>query len=218
MIEELAEELVALGIPPGKAARIVTAAFAAGAAANSGGIPVDFVAEKRREWDRNRKRTKQVSGGIPVDSGGIPLSALSLKNLNKKEKKERAGKHPIPVEWQPSEKHFAWAEKEHIPRSAVISKAEDMRLWAQSTGEQKKDWDATLFVWMRRDAAKLRDKPPVKGSGVPLGAGDRSWDLWKSHYRDTGNLQMVRIMEMQAQKGNAITVPSEYPPGHERAA
>jgi hypothetical protein len=221
-IGAMVDDLVAAGCAPAVAARIVAEAFTAGLASSVvRGIPVDTAAEKRREYDRNRKREIRLglrtSGGNPVDSAECPTEALSLKSSNKESKKERARKHPCPVDWQPNEKHFAWAEKEHIPRSAVLSKAEDMRLWAQSTGEQKKDWDATLFVWLRRDAPKLRLVTPT-ASGVQVKAGDRSWDLWKAHYRDIGQHKTAALMDSQAQRGGSITVPSEYPPGHERAA
>lgn len=163
----MVDNLIAAGCEPGVAARIVAEAFTAGVLS----APVrrqsaDESADRRREKDAARKREQRALAKMSADnpqtsaeSADCPKQALSLLEDNKKEKKERARKHPCPPTWEPNEKHFTWAEQEHIPRSAVLSKAEDMKLWAQSTGEQKKDWDATLFVWMRRDAAKLRIVP-----------------------------------------------------------
>jgi hypothetical protein len=224
-IGAMVDNLVAAGCAPAVAARVVAEAFAAGVlSAPVRGLSADISAENRREKDRERKRIERAASKKSADnpqtsaeSADCPTQALSLKSSNKEDKKERARKHSCPADWQPNEKHFAWAEKEHIPKSAVLSKAEDMRLWAQSTGEQKKDWDATLFVWLRRDAPKLRLVTPT-ASGVQVKAGDRSWDLWKAHYRDIGQHKTAALMESQAQRGGSITVPSEYPPGHERAA
>jgi hypothetical protein len=221
----MVDNLVAAGCAPAVAARVVAEAFAAGVlSAPVRGLSVDETTEKRRERDRIRQALKRAEAKKSPDnpptsaeSADCPTRALSLKSLNKEDKKERARKHPCPVDWQPNEKHFAWAEKEHIPQSAVLSKAEDMRLWAQSTGEQKKDWDATLFVWLRRDAPKLRVVKPT-AAGTQIKAGDRSWDVWKAHYRDIGQQRAAALMDSQAQRGGSITVPSEYPPGHERAA
>ena len=223
-IGAMVEELVTAGTPPAVAARIVAEAFTAGvASAVVRGQSADISAENRREKDRERKRIERAASKKSADnpqtsaeSADCPNEALSLKSLSK-DKKERARKHPCPPDWQPNEKHFAWAAKEHIPQSAVLSKAEDVRLWAQSTGEQKKDWGATLEVWLRRDAPKLRVVKPTT-SGVQIKVGDRSWDLWKAHYRDIGQQKTAALMDSQAQRGGAITVPSEYPPGHERAA
>lgn len=155
----MVDALVEAGCSPGVAARIVAEAFTAGVASavvRSGGIPVDLTAEKRREWDRNRKRNKTNSGGIPVESGGIPQEAPT-QDINIK-KKVGTRKHPLPPEWQPNESHFEKAAEKQIPRSAVLSKAEDMRLWAQSSGSTKADWDATFHGFLRRDADKLRER------------------------------------------------------------
>jgi hypothetical protein len=218
-------KLIAAGCAPDVAAAVVAEVFTAGVlSAPVRGQSVDETTEKRRERDRIRQALKRAEAKKSADnpptsaeSADCPTEALSLKIIKKEDKKERARKHPCPADWQPKERHFAWAEKENIPRSAVLSKAEDMRLWAQSTGEQKKDWDATLEVWLRRDAPKLRVVKPTV-SGVQIKAGDRSWDLWKAHYRDIGQQKTAALMDSQAQRGGAITVPSEYPPGHERAA
>lgn len=176
MIGEIVQRLIAAGAPADVAASAVAEAFACGAAsAVSGGIPVDRVAEKRRAYDRERKRAGRTippdSGGIPVESGGIPktvhtLSSSPQSQTIEKEKKVRARKIPCPPEWQPNENHFAKADELRIPRSAVMAKAEDMRLWAKSTGAMKVDWDATFHGFLRRDAEKLRGRNENTGNVI----------------------------------------------------
>lgn len=162
MIGEIVQRLIAAGTPPEVAAVAVAEAFAAGASCgNSGGIPVDLVAEKRRAYDRQRKRN---SGGIPVESGGIPESASSLK----KEKKKRGEK--LPPEWTPSEVHFKQASELGHDSVWLKSQAEDMRLWARANEHRavarKLDWDLTFTTWIRRNA---------KPGGRPMTAAQRAY-------------------------------------------
>src|SRR5690349_15380129 len=102
----MVKALIEAGTPPDLAAVIVTEAYAAGAASVqvSSGIPAESRLEKIRAADRERKRNKANSSGIPVESSGIHGKALTL---TKKEKKVSKPKHPIPPEFQPSEDHFA---------------------------------------------------------------------------------------------------------------
>jgi hypothetical protein len=174
-------------------------------ARNSGGIPVDAAAEKRRAWDRERKKK---SGGIPVESGGIPESALTPKKDNNKKVSKRK---PIPPEWKPSEVHFQKAAEMNIPRSAVEAKAEDMRIWAGSSGAVKADWDLTFHGFLRRDAPKLaiRGSPSVS----TITPESPSWNIWRSFFRDTGKHNHVRLMDKSASDGKPFTVQSEWPPG-----
>jgi hypothetical protein len=179
-------------------------------ARNSGGIPVDAAAEKRRAWDRERKRK---SGGIPVESGGIPESALILKkDTYKKEKKVRAAKHPLPPEFQPTEDHFAYGAERGYSRDGVLDKFEDMRIWAGSSGAVKTDWGLTLLGFLRRDTPK-KSQSPRAGPMLTITPADRSWNAWKSHFRDAGQNGRAAIMDKCASDGKPFTVQSEWPPG-----
>lgn len=92
-----------------------------------------------------------------------PLTLTSYPSDNQNKKKEekkvraprRAPASPLPADWQPTQSHFDAAEKLKIPIAAVLSKAEDMRIWAKSSGAIKADWDATFHGFLRRDAEKL---------------------------------------------------------------
>jgi hypothetical protein len=177
-------------------------------ASHSGGNPVEARLQKIRAYDRNRKR---LSSGIPAEFQRNDETALTLKEVNKKEKKVRATKHPLPAEWKPNEKHFAAAEEMKIPEAAVLSKAEDLRIWAGSTGALKADWDLTFHGFLRRDAPKLAVSTPK--TAVTITPESQSWNRWKSHYRDTGKNFAAAHMDKCASDGKPFTVPSEFPPG-----
>lgn len=142
--------------------------------------------------------------------------ALTYKKDIKEDKKVKARKHPLSADWKPSEVHYEAAAKLSIPKSAVDAKAEDMRIWAGSTGALKLDWDLTFHGFLRRDAPKLA----VRGSptATTITPQSPSWNPWKSHYRDTGQNFSAKKMDESASNGKPWTVPSEYPPGYKSEA
>lgn len=215
IVAELVTRLIASGAAPDVAAVAVTEAFAAGA--QSGGFRVESALEKRRAWDREYRRNKKQhppeSTRNPPDPPESEKHALSLKTDNKKEKKERVRRHVIPPEYQPSERVFELAAKMDIPRSAVLAKAEDLKTWAESTGELKASWDATLLVWLRRDRSKLAvsSEGPVKLSeltGFYAEFGSPEQDAWDSYYRRTKGLNAPR------DKRGGWRFPSQWPPDY----
>jgi hypothetical protein len=182
-ITTMVDELIAAGCAPAVAARIVTASYLAGVQSmadrgNSGGIPVDSVAEKRRAYDRERKRK---STGIPPDSTGTPRNSENA-SLSKKDKKEDIKEerealseqfhrkpttrgHRLPDDWQPAPADDATAIALIGPdrRAAELEKFRDH--WRQQAGAKgvKADWDATWRNWFRR-AAEFRPRhgPPAR--------------------------------------------------------
>lgn len=206
-IGAMIKTLIEAGTPPDVAAVVVTEAFVAGV--NSTGIPMESRLEKIRAADRERKRNKTVSTGIPLESDGIPESALTPKKDNIKKVSKRK---PIPPEWHPSEVHFTKAAEMNIPRSAVEAKAEDMRIWAGSSGAVKADWDLTFHGFLRRDAAKLAQVVP-RAEMLTITPQSRSWNAWKSHFRDAGLNGRAAIMDKCASDGKPFTVQTEWPPG-----
>jgi hypothetical protein len=214
VIGEMVQTLIAAGTPPDVAAVVVAEAYAAGMlAGNSSGIPPESRLEKIRTADRERKRNKAVSTGIPLESTGIPETALILKkDTYKKEKKVRATKHPLPPEFQPTEDHFAYGAERGYSRDGVLDKFEDMRIWAGSSGAVKTDWGLTLLGFLRRDTPK-KSQSPRAGPMLTITPADRSWNAWKSHFRDTGQNGRAAIMDKSASDGKPFTVQSEWPPG-----
>ena len=210
-IADMVQEMLARGVP---AETVVMAVRGAELASkNSTGIPPDSAAEKRRAYDRERKRKKANSTGIPPDSTGTPQKALILKNL--KDKKVRATKHPLPPEWTPSEDHFAYGEKRGYSRSGVLDKAEDLRIWAGSSGAQKADWGLTFLGFLRRDGPKLHQSMSAAPNPnlTCITPDSRSWNAWKSYFRDAGKNTHAALMDKCASDGKPFTVQSEWPPG-----
>jgi hypothetical protein len=215
-IGEMVQTLIAAGTPPDVAAVVVAEAYAAGMlAGNSSGIPPESRLEKIRAADRERKRNRAVSSGIPLESTGIPETALILKkDTYKKEKKVRATKHPLPPEFQPTEDHFAYGAERGYSRDGVLDKAEDMRIWAGSSGAQKADWGLTLLGFLRRDAPKREQSLSLTNPNLrTITPQSRSWNAWKSHFRDAGKNSHAAIMDRCASDGKPFTVQSEWPPG-----
>src|SRR6185503_17782540 len=113
-------------------------------------------------------------------------------------------KHPCPQTWAPKDEHYAKAALLNVPRSAVDAKAEDMRIWAGSTGALKVDWDLTFHGFLRRDAPKLAQAPPA-GALPAITPTSRSWNAWKAHYRDTGQNFKESHMDKCASDGKPFT-------------
>jgi hypothetical protein len=99
-IGDMVAELIEAGCAPDVAASVVATAFVAGV--NSTGIPrnpPDRVAEKRRAYDRERKRN---STGIPPESTGIPEAPSIVLEKDKKESKKDRGSQ-LAEAWKPDE-------------------------------------------------------------------------------------------------------------------
>jgi hypothetical protein len=105
-IGDMVAELIEAGCAPDVAASVVARAFVAGV--NSTGIPrnpVDEVAEKRRAYDRARKRN---STGIPPESTGIPNAPSIVLEKEKKESKKDRGSQ-LAEAWRPDEARWTAA-------------------------------------------------------------------------------------------------------------
>lgn len=216
MIAELVSRLIASGTPPELAAQVVAEAYGAGAVCGMSADKADVSAERRREKDRERKREIRRHSAESADIPQMSETALTPKKNIKEDKKVRARKGPLSADWKPKPSHYEAAEKLFIPVAAVEAKAEDLRIWAGSTGTQKLDWDLTFHGFLRRDAPKLA----VRGSqsALTITPESPSWNLWKAHYRDTGQNFKAGHMDKSASDGKAFTVPSEYPPGFKKDA
>jgi hypothetical protein len=112
-------------------------------------------------------------------------------------------------------KHYAKAAELNIPKAAVDAKAEDMRIWAGSTGALKLDWDLTFHGFLRRDAPKLAVVGKLEKTTIT--PESPSWNPWKAYFRDTQDFR-GGLMDKSASDGKAFTVPSEYPPGYKKDA
>lgn len=162
----LIADLIRAGVDADLVARVSNALISASCPPD---IPVDSAAEKRRAYDRERKRkvrnVHRTSTGLPPDvHNQLYLSSLSLES--KKEKKER-GKS-IPPDWHPSEWHYALGAKIGHSRAAVDEIATSMREWAEANKNRavarKSDWDLTFNGFLRRQKpafGQIRRSPIV---------------------------------------------------------
>jgi hypothetical protein len=143
------------------------------ARAVSTGIPVDTsMMEKRRAWDRERKRKQAAarkSGGIPPDhSTGIPAEtpciirekkeAIQVEVKEKKESKKDARGTRIPADFSIDDDDRKFAAGFGIPPEAVEAEvAQFIDYWIGVPGSRgvKLNWKATWRNRMR-DIAKYR--------------------------------------------------------------
>lgn len=169
------EQLIAAGTPPALAATVVSQAFVAGAnSAIFRGIPPDSAIEKRRAYDRERKRK---STGIPPDSTGVPNFPLSKDNKNNK----RGAR--LPENWVPSADDRIFAKLLGWSDDQIDSEAANFRdYWIAQPGARglKLDWPATWRKWIRSSKIKPAGPPPSNDPPTPV-----NWDsicqLWKKN-------------------------------------
>lgn len=152
------------------------------ARAVSTGIPVDTsMMEKRRAWDRERKRKQAAarkSGGIPPDhSTGIPAEspciirekkeAIQVDVKEKKESKRDARGTRIPADFSIDDDDRKFAVALGIPLEAVEAETPQfIDYWSSVAGWRgvKINWRATWRNRMR-DIAKFR---AARAGGKPL--------------------------------------------------
>lgn len=220
MIGELVAKLIASGTPPEVAAQVVAEAFAAGAQLaiprNSGGIPVDETAEKRRAYDRNRKRN---SGGIPVETGGIPpeppkVPLSNSEDIKKRERQNRGTR--ITPDWTPLEPERAFAKTEGFSDWEIQREAQKFRdYWTACAGAKgvKLDWSATWRQWIRSGAERAGKSPaPTSGDAAASGfyaeAESEQLAAWDTHLLKTTGRALPR------DRKGGWHVKSEWPPGY----
>lgn len=182
----MVDALVAAGAPPGLAAQLIARAFQAGVEAaqfrgNSTGIPPDSAAEKRRAYDRLRKRN---STGIPPDSTGIPKRAL-VEELDIK-KVSRKGSR-IPPEWAPSETERKFATERGWSGGQIDDAAANFRdYWIAKPGAGglKLDWSRTWQKWVRDSKIKPAGGP--SSTAVPASLGEMDWRAVMANFKKFG--------------------------------
>jgi hypothetical protein len=185
IVGDLVKRLIEAGADPATAAEVISDAFARGV---STGIPpekVETALDKRRAWDRERKRK---STGIPVETGGIPETAYISKD-SKKVSNRRGSR--IPVEWLPSSDGHNFALHEGFSVSEIDREVQKFRdYWTAKAGAggTKLDWDATWRQWVRNSADRSGKTPaptlPLNGVAAEPAV---DWDRTASLYAKTGH-------------------------------
>jgi hypothetical protein len=169
-IADLVAHLVSTGIPPEAISRAIDLAQqhvkeSVEIHRNSTGIPPDSTAERRRAYDRERKRK----------IAELAESSLSFLGVDKEEKKERAKRdrgHICPDDFRPSESHFEGALKRNISRPRVEACCEAMKSWSKSNAHRavarKVDWSAALFGWIDREAERMGGNGSIVPKKSPI--------------------------------------------------
>lgn len=179
-IGAMVAELIEAGCAPDAAARVVAEAFIAGvSSADVRGIPVDEVAEKRRAYDRERKRR---SRGIPPESTGHPRNSesasLSKEESKKEIKEEREGKtraRPrtrLPELWQLDEQDTSYATERGFYDDRLRQMASAFANHHRANGTTMADWHAAWRKWTDNEikfhggrngngSSNLRTNPPA---------------------------------------------------------
>ncbi len=144
---------------------------------NSTGIPPDLTAERRRAYDRERKRNS-AEKEKPASS----LSTLEASStlVTKKEegasgnREPRSRGTPLPDDFTPNIGHYAVAAELRGRREFADECCTEMREWAKANGNRaitrKADWDMTLLGWIRRSA---RAGPRGLPNGQPHRPGSK---------------------------------------------
>lgn len=201
-IADMIAEMHGKGIPVELIVRAVaTLEEAMAARAVSTGNPVDTsMMEKRRAWDRERKRRQRastISTGHPADSAGIPPDAPSIfirekkeeaikeEVKEKKESKRIARGTRIPPDFSIDDEDREFAAALGIPPDAVD--AETPRFidyWSSVAGAKgvKLNWKAT---WRNRMRDVKKYLPTAKvhpiSHGPPPGKGGFTMVLMEKH-------------------------------------
>lgn len=171
-------ELIEAGCAPDVAASVVARTFVAGV--NSTGIPrnpVDKVAEKRRAYDRERKRN---STGIPPESTGIPETP-SIPLENKKEKKDRGSQ--LAEGWKPDEVRWTAACRK-LGQDGAERELGKFTSHHRAKGTVFKNWNFAWDKWLL-NAADWGPKQ-VAGVGVVNPEGV-NWRAALQSYKNFGN-------------------------------
>lgn len=173
-------ELIAAGCAPEVAAQVVARAYVAGVSSSEfRGIPpespVDRMAEKRRAYDRERKRVHRNSTGLPPESAECPNVPLSSSNINRK-RGER-----LPLDFQPDREiagKLGWSS------SQIDTEIANFRdYWAAKPGSGgcKLDWPATWRQWVRNSRVKPAGLPAAE-----IKPAEINWDAICDTYKRLG--------------------------------
>lgn len=179
----------------------VVAAIDADMERNSGGIPVDAAAERRRAYDRERKRKfHRNSTGVPPEHKKAPLSIEVDREKEEREEKREAPAKRLPPEkrgtrlpddWMPDEDDAKFGAS--LGYTAAAYDREVMKFrnhWHAEPGANgvKRDWKKTFHNWLLRGAERLapaRDayRPTVVQTAPATFVlrGSPQWEAWTKY-------------------------------------
>jgi len=156
-IADMVEKMLSTGIPPEMIVLAVRTVELSQPLA-------DQTAEKRRRWDRERKRQKN-STGIP------PVSVPLIKEERKEIKKESKRGTRLPEGWKPDPNDCAYAIDHGLNPETVTIDFCDYWHARAGPGAIKVDWKATWRRWCRTTSERQGGKPKQKTAVLDFAAG-----------------------------------------------
>jgi hypothetical protein len=128
-------------------------------------------------------------------------------------KREKKNATQMPLDFQPN---LEAAKAVGLSRSEAEREFLKFKNWAAAKAQSYVDWQAAWRNWCI-NAARYLKKPPPKSSAVAMTITpkSRSWNAWKSYFRDNGMNGRAAIMDKCADEDRPFTVESEWPPGYE---
>lgn len=182
-IAELVTLLISTGIPPETLSAAIDLAQRHGVEQveihrNSTGIPPETAADKRKAWDRERKRKIAETKKPPLILTSCSTESKKLTEVeSKKERRAREKKRlgPLPESWQPPDIAYALASEcgTTVPYVEAI-----FRDYLKSSGKLYADHDAAFCNFVRnqrkfngQNHGKTSDNPK---SGSLIAALDRA--------------------------------------------
>lgn len=180
IVADIVAELIAAGCAPEVAADAVTRVYVAALqSAEIRGAPVDKTAEKRRAYDRERKRK---STGNPPESTGSPKApSISLDKEEKKEKKVSGSQ--LAEGWKPDEVRWTAACRK-LGQDGAERELGKFTSHHRAKGTVFKNWNFAWDKWLL-NAADWGPKQ-VAGVGVVNPEGV-NWRAALQSYKNFGN-------------------------------
>jgi hypothetical protein len=128
-------------------------------------------------------------------------------------KREKKNATQMPLDFQPN---LEAAKAVGLSRGEAEREFLKFKNWAAAKAQAYVDWQAAWRNWCI-NAARYLKKPPPKSSTVAMTITpkSRSWNAWKSYFRDNGMNGRAAIMDKCADEDRPFTVESEWPPGYE---
>jgi hypothetical protein len=179
-IGDMIAELIEAGCDPIVAATVGARLYAVGInSAEFRGAPVDKTAEKRRAYDRERKR--KSTGNPPESTGNPKAPSIPLEKEEKKEKKERGSQ--ISEGWKPDDVRWEAACRV-FGKDGALCELEKFTAHHKSKGTVFKNWNAGWDKWVLN--AKQWAPKQVAGVGV-VNPDSVNWRAALQSYKNFGN-------------------------------
>jgi len=131
-----------------------------------------------------------------------------------KPKREKKYATAIPENFEPN---WEAATRVGLSRREADRELLKFKNHAAQTGRTCVNWQAAWSNWCINAAQFLKKPPPGHSTqeAKTITPASRSWNAWKSHFRDANDNIRASMMDKCGDEGRPFTVSSEWPPGHE---